>query len=135
MRWTSVILVFSVSCALTHDTLCHEGGGETSVKRLSHHGHEHSGDAHHPTGHGHHAEETGHDSDRHGDTHDHQLKPLLIKKDISSQQRPLPGQVVMAVCSTPGCISGAVAPPDSNPVIYGTESSLPAYVRAHILLL
>ncbi len=135
MRWTSVILIFSVSCALTHDALCLEGGGETSVKRLSHHGHEHSHDAHHQTGHGHHTEENGRDSDRHGDTHDHQLEPLLIKKDISTKQRPLPGQVVMAVCSTPGSISVAVARSISHPVIRGTESSLPAYVRAHILLL
>ena len=135
MRWTSVILVFSVSCALTHDALCHEGGGETSVKRLSHHGHEHSHDAHHEKGHDHHAEETDHDSDHHGDTHDHQLEPLLIKKDISTKQRPLPGQVVMAVSSTPDSISAAVARSISHSVIRGTESSLPAYVRAHILLL
>lgn len=135
MRWTSVILVFSVSCALTHDALCHEGDGETSVKCLSHHGHEHGRDAHRQTGHGHHAEETCHDSDCHRDTHDHQLEPLLIKKDISTKQRPLPGQVALAVCSTPGSISAAVARSISHPVIYCPESSLPAYVRAHILLL
>ena len=135
MRGISVILIFSVGFALAHDAVCHEGGGKTSVKYLSDHEHEHGHVAHRATGHVEHSEETGEDRDHQGDMHDHQLKPLLAKREVSGQQRVDCIQIALAAFMTPDSVNAAAGGTNIHPVIYGSESSLPVYVRAQILLL
>lgn len=136
MRWISSILIFCVSYTFTHEALCHGGGAEVSPELFSHPGDEHDHDADCEAGHDHHAEETGHDSDHHDDdTHDHQFRPLPMKKDPSVQQQITPGQLLIAVDSIPDSTCLFVAPSILQSVIYRIESSLQAYVRAHILLL
>lgn len=128
-------MIFGMNYTLTHEALCHGGGEGIFAKWFSHPGHERSHEACGETGHGHHPEETAHDSGHHDDnTHDHQLKLLLTKKDPAAQQQITPDQVVIAVHSIQ-CGIPDVAPCLSCPVIYRTTSSLQAYVRAHILLL
>lgn len=126
MKWTSVILILSVGYALTHDAVSHEGGGKTPVKHLSHHEHEHSHGAHHQTTHG---------SDHYGDMHDHQLEPLLVKKVALAQQRVGCIQIALAAFMAPDSMNAAAGLTNIHPAIYDTESSLPGYVRAQILLL
>ena len=126
MRGISVILIFSVGYALTHDAVCHEGGGKTPVTDMSHHEHEHSHGAHY---------QAGHDSDHYGDMHDHQLEPLLVKKVVSTQQQVHCIQIALAAFMAPDSMVAAAGPTNIGPVIYDTESSLPVYMRAQILLL
>lgn len=136
MRWISAILVLCVSCTFTHEALCHGGRDEASPEWFSHPGDTHHHDMDCETGHDHDAEETDHDSDHHDDdTHDHQFKPLPIKKNPSLQQQITPGQLVMVVDSIPDSIGLVFASSSLQSVIYRVESSLQAYVRAHILLL
>ena len=136
MRWISAILIFSVFFTLSHDALCHEGGGETSTTWFSHPGNEHGHDFYHQADHHHHPEETDHESDHHDDdTHDHQVKPLFIKKETSTRQRIQPDQVVGVAYSISGSISLMVDPSIVHPVRYRAESFLSAYARTHSLLL
>ncbi len=120
-------MVLCVSYTFTHEALCHGGGDEASPELFSHPGEEHGHDT---------DCETGHDSDHHDDdTHDHQFRPLPVKKNSSIQQQITPDQPVMVVDSIPDSSSLVFAPSALAPVIYRIESSLQAYVRAHILLL
>ena len=114
------MLIFALNYTLAHEALCH--GHEMSVlpEWFADSGNELTHDT---------------DCDHHDDeTHDHQLRLALIKKDPSAQQQVMPLQFLTAVYSVP-CGGLHVASPVSQTVIYRTTSSLQAYVRAHILLL
>ena len=117
-------MIFSVGFALTHDAVCHEGGGEASVKYLSVHEHEHGHGAH---GHGEtheQSEKSGHQSDHHDDIHDHQLRPLLAKREVSEQQRVGCIQIAMVTFVTAESLVAAGLA-NIYPVNDGAELSLP----------
>lgn len=134
MRWISAILVFSLAYTFAHEAACHEAAEQVLSTWLSHSGPQHAddgdADSHHDP------DETGHDSDHHdAETHDHLSDIVLMKKDSSADLRVLPDLVPATVNRISASLNLSVEPfslCDGIPVL---ECSLPAYVRAHVLLL
>jgi hypothetical protein len=134
MRWISAILAFSLVCSFAHEAACHEGAGRAEFTWSSHSGpqHDHDSDADHR----HNSEETGQDSDHHdADTHDHLSDIVLVKKDPSTDLRVLSNPVPATASQISASPDLGVEPFSLYTGTYVSESSLPAYVRAHVLLL
>jgi len=107
-----------------------------------HHSHECGGEAHHDhdsdsdTAHRHHCDEAGHDSDHHdAETHDHLSEVVLVKKDPSADLQDLPDLAPLQAEPVSVHLNLGVEPfnPCNGADVF--ESSLPVYLRAHVLLI
>jgi hypothetical protein len=136
MRWLSALLVFCLSYTFAHEALCHGGAVDMLTRCLSYAGSQQDHDGHAHTGHDHQPKQTDPDTDHHDDKeHDHQLKTLLAKKDPSSHRWILLSPADALAHSIPHSAYLAVASGLDSSAHPGAESSVPGYLRAHVLRL
>lgn len=134
MRWISTILVISLGWTLAHEAVCHDAVDRAMSAWFCHSGPQH--DHHSDAGPHHDSDETGHDSDHHdAETHDHLSDMALVKKDSSADPRILPDPVPATSDQIWVSLDLGVEPFAPDDGTHVPESSLPAYVRAHVLLL
>ena len=139
MRWLSALLVFCLSYTFAHEALCHGGALDILSKCFSHVGSQHDHESHVLTNHNHQPHQphqTDHGCDHHDDEkHDHPLKTLLVKKDPPLHRRILLSQAGTVAYLMPGSARSALASLFDYSAIPDAESSVPGYLRAHILRL
>ena len=136
MRWLSALLVFCLSYTFAHEAVCHGGALDILSRCFSHVGSQHDHVSHVLTNHNHQAHQPCHGKDHHDDEkHDHPLKTLLVKKDPPLHRRILLSQAGTVAFLRPGSARSALASPLDFSAFPDAGSSVPGYLRAHVLRL